>query len=344
MSTPWFFRQLDGERAELRLEGHGAPHGRPYKGEVVGDGIGTRTARTYYPGNDVPTRHVFGGMHDDWILRGRFTDRRGGRGYAEARHNEVKRYQAQRRPVAIVWGSRINARGFLSHYIGRIEGPGEVAWELTIEIDEDLTLGEVRRPPTQTVTPRKRTENLVRGMDKSLRDMSAPQPPTMRGSIFDTVESLVYAVNGAAASLNAVVTQIGNLTTAPFHLLRTLKAGISTFRSAITRLRGYYDDLTVNIALESRDAREMRRFWDVQAAWGASSLEALRELAEMEREATLSQRSRTLAYYEATDGDTWERIANQFYGSPDRAGDIQSANGVEAGEPPTPGDLYLIPR
>jgi hypothetical protein len=344
MPTPWIFRQLSGERNQLKLESHAAPHGRPRKGAVVRNPVQIRQSETYYPGNDVPTRHIFGLRLEPYELRGIFTDRYGGKGFAKTKDSEVRKFVAQKRQVAIVWGDRINARGLIELYDPGWEGDGEIPWTMTILIDQDLTLNEVRRRTEPSPAPKKRMEDLLRALDRSLADMKQPLPPTMRGDIFQFVESFIFAINEASASLVAVVDQIGNIASAPFHLLRTLRAGIANFSTAISRLRSYYDDLTVNIALESREAREMRQFWDVQAAWGASSLSALHELAEMDREATLSQRSRVKSYYAATDGDSWESISRKQFRTPDRAEDIRHANGIEAGALPVPGELYVIPR
>lgn len=348
MSSPWIFTQLEApegrQRETLKLEGHLAPHGRPRKGPVVSNGIRVRQSETYYTGNDAPTRHVWGLRQEPFALHGRFSDGYGGKGVAKAKDNEVRRFVAQRMPVSIVWGDRINARGLIEFYEGDWESDGEIVWQMTIAIDRDLTIAEVRRQLTQAVAPRTRMEDLRRRIDKSLGDMGRPLPPTLRGSVFDAVSAYISVVAESGAALNDVVDQVGELSEAPFKLLRQLRAGISTFSTAIENLRGYYDQLTANVALESQEAREARQFWDVQAAWGSSSLAALRELAAMDRDANLASQSKVKTYYAATSGDTWESIATKQYGNSDRARAITEANGIEEGDPPVPGELYVIPR
>lgn len=342
MTSTWIFTQLGGKKAQLRLEGHAAPHGRPRKGELVAPGIEIRESEHYYWGNPEPSRQIGGLALAPYELRGIFSDRYGGKGFALAKHNEVQRFVAGMQQVSIVWGDVISARGLIKRYAPRVEGRSEIPWEMTILIDRDLTIEETHQPIQNPIRPSKRMQSILIAM-AILGDMGKPLPPTMKGSIFDSVASFIYAINSATASLVAVVDQVGNIATAPFHLLRTLRAGIESVRTAVTRLRSYYDDLTTLAALETQEAQHAAELFDLQAAWGQSSLEALRELAEMEREAVLSQRGRTVAYYAATDGDTWESISTAYYGSPDRAGDIQEANGIEAGTPPIPGEAYLIP-
>lgn len=341
--TAFVMAQLQGKKRILRLEDHYAPHGRPQKGEIFALEPRVREDEVYYAGNDVPTTHEFGMRYEPLQLHGTFTDRYGGKGFAEAKHAEVRDFFDERQPVSMIWGNLLNARGKILVYKAAVEAGSEIPWEMTIRIDQDLTLGVQRKEVRVARQPKALIRDAINQMDQDLANMQE-LPPTLRGSVFDAIDTLVSDINQIGASVLQVADQIDDVVNAPLHQLRRLRGGLRSFRTAITRLRDTYDNLKVDAALESREIRDAHQLFDVQAAWSVSSLEAIGAADRAEREAVLSERGRTLAYYSANQGDTWESIATQFYGGPENAGKISDANGIDSGDPPTPGEVYLIPR
>lgn len=344
-TTLWTFTQLDGAQSMLQLADHAAPHGRPREKPVVEPEIEVREETTYYSGDNPPTRHLFGLSHSSVKLEGRFSDLYGGEGFARRKRAEVRDFVAAQRQVSVVWDDLFAAKGFIKKFKSMIESGGEIAWEMEVLIDVDDLLNPGRHD--QQLQFKIEPADLTAQLREAMEAMDALQKvPTMRGSVFDFIGSLISAVNTATASVANVAAQIDSLATAPFQLLRRFRDGLLQLSTAVSNLRTTYDNLTIDIALESEaSADAAQQFWDIQAAWAASSLQAMRLALEAARSSALAEQGQLLSLYTGREGDTWELISRRFYaGSSTRAADIRSANSIEAGANPVPGTVYFIPR
>lgn len=341
----WTFRQLGGNRAELNLAGHAAPFGRPRKSPVFETEDVFRLAVTHYaslPGTSLPTFHSFGELQKPIHINGRFRDAKGGWGFAKTKASEVRKFCRGQQLVQVAWDDLFSVIGFITRCKMSVEGPDEVAWEIEIEVSEDLLnplFVQEWQAPSPAALMNKIKEHLA------LTNEIPTTPRTMRGDVFDLLDNLVSFVNG---SLNVVVqatSEIDSFARAPFIALARLRGGLNQFSIAVNNLRNTYDALTAEAALESMaNADEWQEFFDVRAAWSASALEALREADRMERAAALAQHGNILLIYAAKEGDTWESISLAAYQSSDRADDIVEANGVPPGQNPVPGVSYLVPK
>lgn len=337
------FKQLAGDRRELRLAGEFAPHGRPRRSPVVTDAVSVRNTAVYYPGNPVPTRHLFGTREESWTLTGRFSDRHSGDGFARYMTEFCKQFVAEQQRVSIKWAGIVGAVGLIESFAPGRESATEVAWSMTILVDEDTIRSSGSRfAAPKAYKPPGMTMSDITIMLNDALDNMLEVPPSMKIGILDALGNLVGSINSAVASVQAAVDSIGEFQKALVGELRRLRAGIRQLRTSLIKARRSYEDLTAGLALQSSLASESIRFWDVQNTVLATTSEVLARLDELDREAKEAERGKVRAVAVARTGDTWAAISQRAYGSAGRAADIQAANG-ETGEPVS-GTTYIIPK
>jgi hypothetical protein len=334
----WRIEQLGGDRAVLELLGASAPHGRARGKSIFRDRVDVHEKTTYYS-DGPPTRHIFAETFEPWELHGRFSDREGGRGYAEAKTREVLEFVRAKQPVRISWGDAVSCDGFIKSFDPGRESAGEVEWKLTILIDEDNLAG--RRAPAPSV-PSPRDQLAVIRM-KLLTAQELPKLPEMRGSLLDLVSSAVSAVNAATGALARAVGEIASFERALAGELQRLRASIGQVRTAVVSLRELvatirYDAITIRRSFAG-DARAGGLF----AALDVDTMSALVAAEQMDRAAAVAERGKLKTSIVARAGDTWQRIAIRVFSTPDLADAIRKANGVRYGEAPQPGRTYQIP-
>lgn len=335
-------QQLGGDRLKLELADHAAPHGRPRDKPVFEQEDVFRIESTYYPGTPTPTRHEFGLKFEPIKLDGRFRDALGGKGFARNKMDEVRRFAAGLQLCTLTWDDALSVICIITRVKRGVESKGEIVWEIEIEIDEDLFLGR-GNPITPEVKGPDELAKRIQSLLSRTKDLPYT-PPTIKGSIGDQLMLLAGAVGNATSQLVDASRQIDSFVNAPFQALTRFRAALGLVRVSVSNLRGTYDHLTTEAALQAQETEDAQEFWNVQAAWSESSLKALQEAARAERAAARVQQGRILLFYAAADGDTWESIAIAAYGAPDRAREIQAANGVPVGQNPVPGTIYMVPR
>ena len=345
--SDWTFKQLGGEGKTLKLSGWDAPHGRPRQKPVVKDGVAVRHTDTYYPGNDRPTRHLFGHKFEPWELEGRFMDLAGGQGYATWMAEFAKAFVDDQQSVLITWGALIACEGFIeSIEIGR-EGAGNIAWKLKVLVDDDLILAkskQTKQPVPDSI------KDLSRALENALKDAlggtrkqkSITQfPPSLDLGISDFLDALVGAINTPAAVFTNLVNQIGDLSTATVGDIRRLRTGVHQIKTGVQNLQTIYEDLRNDVAIQSSYAKDITDWESYRSSSAAAMNSAMGQIRKIDRATAIAERGSVKAFYTAKQGDTWESISTTFYGSASRAADIQKANS-ESG-PPVAGTLYVIP-
>lgn len=336
------FLQIEGASPKaLELEGHAAPHGRPRKEAVAETESRTRMATVRLPGTDVPVRHIFGGLNEPIKMKGRFRDSLGGLGFAKAKHDEVQSFFDDHRLCEVIWDDLLDVHGIMTGYRRGIESPSEFTYEIEVEVDRDLLAGHVSQVPS-VKAPADLTNQIMAAL--KLKDSLPKEPAALKGSVADLLGGLVGVVNSATGALVQASNDIDSFATATVTQLQRFRAGLAQARVAVQNLRGTYDSLVITDALMNESADQSQPFWDLQSAWAASSLEALRLMAAASREAAIAEQGTILAFHTAAVGETWESISKRWFdGSAARAGDIRAANGGPQGDP-VPGTTYLVPR
>lgn len=343
----WIFIQQGGDKKTLRLSKWSAPHGRARQKAVVTDGIELRQTKTYYPGSNKPTRHVFGHKLEDFELDGRFMDIEGGKGYAAAKAEEVKRFVADAQPVLIAWGKLITGTGMLTEFHPGRESAGNVAWKLKVEVDEDFILDAA----SATQPEPEKLDDLSKALENAIRDALGDKreqkeitvfPPSLDLGLSDTLDGLVSAVNTPVAMFGKMVDQVVDLERATIGSIKRLRAGLHQVKTSMLKLRAAYEDASGTSSLVSSSSGAQSDFSKRQCDTNASMVAALSALRKLDRACAVAERKKVASFWTARPGDTWESIAKASMGSASKAAAIQEANAVTG--LPVPGTKYVIPR
>ena len=333
--------QLEGSAPKtIYLAGNAAPHGRPRKGAVVEAEATVRQSAVYYAGDAPPTRHIFGSKLEPIKMKGRFRDSGNGKGFARAKMRELLAFFHDKRQIAVVWGDLYDVVGLMVKCTPKIEAAEEIEYEIEVEVDVDR-LADKRPTFPKIKGPKDITDQIIASL--KLKDKLA-KTPAMKGSVVDLLGGLVGSLNSASALLVQSAEDLDSFATGTVAQIQRFRAGLAQTRVAVQKLRGTYDSMLVTAALENEAANNTQPFWDLQAGWASSSLEALRLLAAAERETAVAQQGKIKALHEAALGDTWDSISIQYFETAHRADEIRETNDVPPGTDPVPGTLYVVPR
>lgn len=344
MTAPWVFTQVTAQQKTLKLDGWDAPHGRPRMKPIVEDGVESRHKRTYYSGNDEPTRHIFGTKLKDLELSGRFMDRYGGPGYARTKAEYAKAFADDKIPVLITWGQNVAVTGYIAEFTPKRESEAEIAWEMKVEVDVDHLLQSSKiRGDAQAPAPEAFVDVMSLLMVQALVPVE-DQPDAFKGSFFDSLDSIVVGLTSAFATLANVALAMSSFEDSLVGDLRRFRAGLGQFKTALIIFRDTYQDFRSETALEGDNAAEQLSFARLQSASAVASMQLMFQIAEADRQAQIAERGKILGFYEAKEGDTWEGISRQVYGSITRSTDLREANGIAPGVDPVAGTTYAIPR
>lgn len=328
---PWVFTQLSGDKKKLTLDNRDAPLGRPRRHPVVEDGAKIVQAVTRYAGNRVPTRHIFTDAVDDYELNGRFQDSYGGNGYAKRKRDFVKAFCSDHQQVQIEWGPLLFVRGTFVEWKFGIESEGQITYKLVIGIDEDPAYNMAKHERTDVAPP-------------TPRDFAAAIKKAMGGSIFDTLDDIVSAVNEPIAGLVAIADQMESWEKQGIGSIRRFRAGLNQAQTAMVRFQATLDALQADTVQQTEYAKENIKFWSWQTERQFQTMLALRAVAEADKQADIAERGKTKGFVDAKPGDSWEALSRRSYdGSSDRAQDLRDANGAAAGAAPAAGTTYVVP-
>lgn len=335
------FQQLGRPNRRLALSGRSAPHGRARKDVIVTPEQRIRESEAMLPGSDEPVIHVFGQRREPIKFHGRLRDSGNGKGFAHRKYEEIASFVGDQQICRITWDDVIDIHGLIVAFVPKIEAKYEIEYELEIKVIRNLLDPQIA-PVVPVKGPADITNQILDSL--KLKDKLPFEPPTLKGSVVDLLNAMVGDVNSASAVLVEASNDIDSFATGTIAALQRFRAGLGQLNVAVSNLRGTYDNMLVQTALENETANQAQPWWDLQAAWADSSLEAIRLMAAAEREAAKAEQGQLLALHEAGDGDTWQSIAIRWYGSGERAGEIRRANGVDEGLEPTPGTVYFVPR
>lgn len=345
---PWVIKQLGGDLKTLTLAGFDAPHGRPRQKPIVKDGVKIRQKTVRYPGNSEVTRHIFGDMEDDWELSGRFSDRRSGSGYAAEKVEFIKAFVRDAQKVAILWGNLIAVTAFITEFEPAREASGEVAWRIIVQVDRDDLApqrNESTVDPVSAFSAEKLTTTLAPFIRSGLDDVAPvlQKPITIKGSVFDLLDTLVSGVGSLTAAVADIADQLQSIEKASIGEIRRFRGVLGQLRTSLIETRENFQFFTADLALQNDRASDDIDFWKQKNDAMVSIIDALGQIADADHAAAIAERGSIKAFYVARQNDTWESISMSQYQSADRAGDIREMNAIEPGEAPTAGTTYLLP-
>jgi hypothetical protein len=305
--------------------------------------MGLRDATVYYPGNPRPTRHVFGEIHNDWILSGRFSDRFLGLGGAKAMVEQIKAFIADEQQVTIAWGDILAATGLVRRIKPSRESESEVGWTLTVGIDGDDALPPAAPQPA-ALAPGAKLGQLAGGLSAINGLTDVPGDLGLAPDFLDSLSDLVSQINSVSATVLSIADGISNFETAVAGDLNRFRAGLQQFQTAA---------LTIQATLESgeNDAALLTASTTSEDQWHATRTEAKYQalvvaalLADIDRDVEIIQQGRQQTTCIATAGDTWESLSTRYFGGPSKADALRKANGARYGAQPQAGRLLQIPQ
>jgi predicted RecB family endonuclease len=330
-----------GPKRTLELSGWSAPSGRPYKKVVCHDGIEARQARVYYPGtDDAPTRHVFGVKYESLEFEGRLRDRElGGAGGCTQKIEEIKQFVKDQQRVRFTWANVISVQGFISKFSPGRESTGECEYKLTLDVDVDdfadrkVTKVQRRAPDDYT--------SLIEGWVRAI-DLVMPPDVELGGSVLDLADSLTNALQSTVGNLVNAANGISDFSKATLGQLHKIATLTTTIKTACVITQEAITSLSAADAVVREASDNNMKLWASQASVEDSMRQMAATSAAANRAARIAAAGKTRTTYAVQAGDTWESISSAFYGSPDRAVELQVANGLTGG-PPAPGTTIRIP-
>ena len=308
---------------------------------VCHDGIEARQARVYYPGtDDAPTRHVFGVKYESLEFEGRLRDRElGGAGGCSAKIEEIKQFVKDQQRVRFTWANVISVQGFIAKFSPGRESTGECEYKLTLDVDVDdfadrkVTKVQRRAPDDYT--------SLIEGWMRSI-DLVMPPDVDLDGSVLDLADSITSALQTTVGSLVNVANGVSDFSKATLGQLNKIASLTTSIKTACFIMQEAYTSLS------SLDAVVRERCDDNIALWASQTSveDSMRQMAATagaaNRAARIAAAGKTRTTYAVQAGDTWESISTAFYSTPDRAVELQVANGLTGG-PPAAGTTVRIP-
>jgi len=345
VAYPWTFVQTGPPSKTLTLDGPNAPYGRPRKGAVVEDELEIRAGKTFYPGNPVPDRHVFGPEQTPFTLTGRFMDSRiGVAGGAQAKWDEMRDFVADTVIVRGAWGGIWAGTGLLTKCKRGIESAEEFTWALTLEPDTDdtKTVKAPIAPPANTSA----LIDLVNSLKTKALERIVNIPPDIsyQPGFLDKLKTLISTINSGSATVANFADSVDNYESALSSDVAHFRAGISQYATAIEQLQITTSSAVNDPAVVAARQQSQAIWYAIQSQNDCDLLEILADLATADLAAEIVQKGQPDVTTIATGGDTWESLAVVLMGSAARADVLKQANGVRYGAAPTPGQIIHIPK
>lgn len=346
---PWKFQQLykSGSNTDIKtleLADYAAPFGRPRKDPVITETIESRVTQVRYPGNSgAPTRHAFGVGWEETELKGRWmTKSLPGTTTAIDVADQWIEFIKDERDLRISWGSIASWSGFLKKLeLGR-ESEHEIAWKMTILLDQkedtqqarDLNIG---RPALANDVSDLNFWIAAAGFS-ALPDANSLQP-----DFFEALDNIAAECNKASAALRAIVEQMDTYEKAAFSTIAHFRSVATGFQGSIVEMRGVVANAAIDSIVVARDAKSDIEWLTFQVQFDKGSAELMAILAVMDRNAELAGKGEPSKMITARSTDTWETLSLRATGSYSRAREIRDLNGAQYGQEPETGMSYLVP-
>lgn len=337
----WTFQQR-GRASHLKtltLDDYNAPFGRARKEAVIVEEVTVNVQTTNYPGSkSAPTRHIFGSYWEPTTLKGRWMTKMMADGRsAGSVADEWLTFVREEMPLTVSWGNIAAWEGFIQKLKLYREDEHNIAWEMTVLLDErtDLNFSEVAR-----------TIPSVNGMVESVVSATLPivDPPIENVSfdIFTQLDSLIGILKGYTATLVDFANLADSIEKQAFSTIQSFRNVIANIESALTEIQlvvanGVSDSVLLVRRTES-DLKWYRYCLDTDVA--VTTLKSLIMLIDRTVEASIV--STNAVFVQALDGDTWEAISTRATGGPNAAASIREENGIKYGTLPTPGESYIV--
>lgn len=340
----WKFEQLEGpsaDRKTLRLSDYYAPFGRPRKDPIMREVIRSRVQTTRYPGSDKQTRHAFGTNWEPIELKGRWMTKAGGakaQDFAQAWVEFIK----DERTFRLSWGSILSWTAFMEEIELAHESEHEIAWRMKIHLDQRDD--SARRSPSTILLAVKIADNIafIQSWVNTAIAQKVQDFPEMSPDFFDTLNNLASTLSFPSRVLANLAGELDSFEKKSFATLQHFRGAVSQMRTAFSQMREVVVNAQVDEAILVRTAESDLKWVTFQSELDDGAVDILENLSQLDRAAELQQRSEVDKFVTAQEGDSWESISTRATGSPVKANDIRSLNGVRYGEKPVPGESYFV--
>lgn len=340
----WIFHQLEPPSKTITLSGASAPFGRPRQKPVVSDGVELREQTVRYPGNNTPTRHIFGVKYDDLELTGRWRDTFLGPDGAQKQVLAMQEFVEDQVRVLITWGNIISYTGYIKHFIPKREAPYEVSWELRFLVDTP-----VRNQSFPPAKVKLTIANYALLVQKELQDgvllnrLTSRDLPGIHPDFLDSLDDFVSNIVGFTGNLVNLANQVKSFESALASDISKLRAAIGQVKTALLTISNTLFAAKNEALFIYHSADSDIRWLTGLATFDASATRAFALMAEFDRQCEIAERGKLTRSYVAVIGDSWEGISARYFSGPEGAGAIRAANGIRGGAMPIPGTTYIIP-
>lgn len=234
--------------------------------------------------------------------------------------------------------------GYLSEFTPHRESPDEIAWEMTILVDDQDWQRQPSRIISDNISPSVLASKCYAELQTGLGILpKAAKKVQMNNDFLDAVDTLISSINTFSASFIHAANSIDSFETAVAGDIGRLRAGVHQLRTSVLTLRDTMARAKDDSLFIARTADTDINWFTIQLDTETSLLKAMSLMEELDKQAETAQRKSEFVPYTAKLGDSWESISNDFYGGPQGAAKIRSANGVKYGDLPHPGHSYVIP-
>lgn len=347
----WTFTQQGGEGKKLELADWNAPKGRPGQAPIFKGKLTVRHSETYYPGNDEPSRFIYGAKHEPIELEGKFRDAFGGKGYAQQMSEFARSFVHEKLPCKIEWTDKgtVHASflGIIEWFESAPESAGTWGWKLSVAVDKDLAVKVKtgKQPsPVPFASRMDQVNNAIKYLMGSKRtgESFSTFPPSLDFGLSGFLDSLASYVNGPIALLNSLTSQLADMSKATMGSIKRAQAGTHQLKTGLLNLKQAFEDVRLDAAVISTRASEDVAFLKSQTEFSQGAIAAIKVVEQLRRDLARAEQGLIRGVCVAINGDTWEAIAARKLNDAGRASDIQRLNN-EPGQP-VPGTRYLIPR
>lgn len=368
-TPPLEITERDGQKRKLVLAGRALP----FKQSGISFGIKQRSTTTFYAGNPIGSRQVFGPTLNGMELSGSWSDRWLGQvtddginvtaqavaeidGFQVASLADLDAYLeslcGSGIELELKWAHKVRV-GTLEEYEGTFRTIHELEWKMSFQW---LSRGETA-PPATLVTSNP-GDQLAKWADQA-DELEAAVAPTTLQAFSDAVLGIVADVNGAVAAINDYVDQVTQFTAqvlSPAEVVLALAAALEGVKTAAKRLLN-----TVTIQIDRALVQAPASIVAVgqglnpdtigdglaAAAWLRGlkdAARATRDAAAQEQQERLAQADqRLLDIYVAKDGDDLRAVSVFEYGTPEEWRRLMTFNGLSSSRLEM-GQVVMVPQ
>lgn len=331
----WIITQIGGEKS-ITLSGATAPHGRARHSSIINDSIKLRKTKVYYPGNDSPTTIVYGIRYEDIVLKGRFSS---AYSYKEALTEDgvntiveyIKAMVKDKYPITVAWGSIIAIEGTFDTVSFERESPGEVAYTITINVDNDLLSYKAIDDDLNFSGFEGEVFDAAKTISKNMEKIKVEALAAPDISIFDAINKVSYALNAPIRSFVKCATQIKDARNQTVASLNRFKSSIIQVKNGYSILMDEYEKLN----------NDKDNFIVATRGYGEETNDLL-IIKRLDEKSKKLKFSKIKMIIKALDGDTWGSLSERGGIGMGHGEDVKNANGGV--DNPIEGTNYIIPR